>query len=396
MALYRGFRLAVITNRTLVLPPILPHCPEQASAKFDWGCRLVMTNPIETIPEIQQDAWKAARTLAKPTLTKENHRHSYHQFPSFTEVIDFSTFQPHHLRESNFPKFVDFPDLMKQLAGEEYDDNVITTANTTEQRQQHEKFWNLLIQQEFSVSSAIGANQSDILLKLKEKETQRIVVIGSAFRVSSINLTNYLSSSSSSNNPVAALSSGTHSDIMTNETSIADMDSFLSKAIQTFVPAKPLRAILRRVLSIFNNNNNNNKSNETSTSTVTTRTTNYIGVHIRIKDYYHWNPDIMNANCNNTDLKHHFQSLSQKLAAITNNVVINDTNTTTIVNDKHTKLPVYLGYSHPNVKFCFDLHTGGIYNSMTIVDILEQEEGNRNATQLSSLISDVNWNTIQL
>ena len=73
IGLDRALWLAEWSNRTLVLPPVLPHCPV-AGVKFpDYACRPGLPwNSQKAIKRAQLDAWKAYQSL---------------QFPSWTQLI---------------------------------------------------------------------------------------------------------------------------------------------------------------------------------------------------------------------------------------------------------------------------------------------------------------------
>ncbi|OEU06174.1 hypothetical protein FRACYDRAFT_256013 [Fragilariopsis cylindrus CCMP1102] len=77
MALDSANKLAKITNRILVLPPILPHCPEKASNIYpSWECKYGLSSPLDaTNAVLWTNAWNVA--------IGEN-------FPSITEIIDLN------------------------------------------------------------------------------------------------------------------------------------------------------------------------------------------------------------------------------------------------------------------------------------------------------------------
>ena len=90
MALGKAAELARLVNRTLVLPPVLPHCPDPPM-KYAWGC---------TPNNKPEKATGKAVANAFETVVGGRQR-----FPSFTEIINFDLFPTEY-------RFVDMPDFM--------------------------------------------------------------------------------------------------------------------------------------------------------------------------------------------------------------------------------------------------------------------------------------------
>lgn len=95
-AIIRASELARLTNRTLVLPPVLPHCPDEPK-EYGWGCQ--KHEPVEiAIQRVLKDAKRVASVGREMSA-----------FPSFAEIIDFDSAPAPY-------SFVDLPDFMDAFA----------------------------------------------------------------------------------------------------------------------------------------------------------------------------------------------------------------------------------------------------------------------------------------
>jgi len=93
IALKCAFNLAYATNRTLVLPPVLPHAPDIPEL-FAWGYSAAM-DPPRAIDSVKTSAIRVADGA---------------KFPSFTSIIDFALLKQHNGEDR--VNFVDFPEFM--------------------------------------------------------------------------------------------------------------------------------------------------------------------------------------------------------------------------------------------------------------------------------------------
>lgn len=97
--LQKASQLAYATNRTLVLPPVLPHKGDKVKDFRQWRSRAAGSKcaPVQGysgfVGQAKKDATKAVQ--------------SPNNFPSFTEIIDFSTVTQHTGLE-----FIDLPQFM--------------------------------------------------------------------------------------------------------------------------------------------------------------------------------------------------------------------------------------------------------------------------------------------
>ena len=251
IALGKAAELARLVNRTLVLPPVLPHCPD-GPKKYAWGCQANEKTDVATTRALD-GAFKVVVAGRK-------------KFPSFTEIVDFDLFPTEY-------KFVDQPDFVDMFL--EYHRIDTKGANLTTEEARHDHFLRVerLIRENFrrgnrslelhelmySSSGDGGHRHNEAIVALFQKnfpeQRSRVAVIGSAFR---LNLQN-------------------------------------SKMVQPFVqPTEKFRRILGHILSCIG--------------------TEFVAAHIRIPDFYVWTPKEIGPDClQQRDLREMFSKLLTKI-----------------------------------------------------------------------------------
>ena len=263
IALGKAAELARLVNRTLVLPPVLPHCPD-GPKKYAWGCQANGNRVRQT--KIDVATTGVLDGAFKVVVAGRN------KFPSFTEIIDFDLFPTEY-------KFVDQPDFVDMFL--EYHRIDTKGANLTTEEARHDHFLRVerLIREHFrrgnrslelhelmySSPKDGGHRHNEAIVALFQnnfpEQRSRIAVIGSAFRLQEafrMNLQN-------------------------------------SKLVQPFVqPTEKFRRILGHILSCIG--------------------TEFVATHVRIPDFYVSKPEEMGPDCfQRRDLRETFSKLLKKI-----------------------------------------------------------------------------------
>lgn len=297
IALSKAAELARFVNRTLVLPPVMPHCPD-GPKKYAWGC-FANTKPEKATIRVLSSAFKSIVAGRQ-------------RFPSFTEIIDFDLFPMEY-------KFVeDFMDMFLDYHGIGAEAANFTMAGDAEE--QHSMVKRLILDQ-FHIgnkSSELhelmysipgeGHNQAVEMLFRENfpEERSRVAVVGSCYRVNMLN---------------------SH---LVKEEPLPVERPFVQ-------PTENFLMVLGHILLHIR--------------------TDFVAAHVRIPDIYVWEPERLGPDCTQRrDLRETFSNLFKKIEGEAALHV--PFNSTTDVHDSsnddgNSSRIIYLGSNLDRAKECF-------------------------------------------
>ena len=374
MALDSANKLAKITNCILVLPPILPHCPEKASNIYpSWECKYGLSSPLDaTNAVLWTNAWNVA--------IGEN-------FPSITEIIDLNkiilsqqqdaeaevegttkttTNSDDNISSDNTDKqqqqrqqqhFIDLPNSMKSFLnshGLEYpvkENNSTSILILKSIFSKHLYVGNLTVHKAMQKEDNKKNNKSNNITEQEDPTTvlnlfqsnfknKKIAVIGSAFTLKSSNC----------------------------------MDK--THPFRFFPPSLKLLKVLHSIL--LSSSKESSKISEESSSKITIGT-DYVGVHIRFGDKWM----TKKLDCNNKEIKETYYRLFEKLQLANVSSSSSSSSSSSLGEGEGGEGDlIYIGYSHPMVKECLhkltpqdnkNLSSSYSYNVKTVYDILSKD-----------------------